>query len=67
MSFLVLLFMQNDQMKTLTHAPQFFVGVYTQDTGKIFATLVLISLPIMVLYLALQRYFESGMTSGALK
>lgn len=65
--FLVLLFMQNDQMKTLTHAPQFFVGVYTQDTGKIFATLVLISLPIMVLYLALQRYFESGMTSGALK
>jgi len=65
--FLVLLFMQDDQMKTLTHAPQFFVGVYSQDTGKVFATLVLISLPIMVLYLLLQRYFESGMTSGALK
>jgi raffinose/stachyose/melibiose transport system permease protein len=65
--FLVLLFMQDDQMKTLTHAPQFFVGVYSQDTGKIFATLVLISLPIMIAYLLLQRYFESGMTSGALK
>ncbi len=65
--FLVLLFMQNDQMKTLTHAPQFFVGVYAQDTGKIFATLVLISLPIIITYLLLQRYFESGMTSGAIK
>lgn len=65
--FLVLLFMQDERMRTLTHAPSFFVGVYTQDTGKIFATLVLISLPIMVLYLLLQRYFESGLTSGSIK
>jgi raffinose/stachyose/melibiose transport system permease protein len=43
------------------------VGEYTQDTGKIFATLVLISLPIMIAYLALQKYFESGLTSGSLK
>ena len=65
--FLVLLFMQDENMRTLTHAPQFFVGVYAQDTGKIFATLVLISLPIVIAYLSLQRYFESCIPSGALK
>ncbi len=65
--FLVLLFMQDETKRTLTHAPQFFIGVYAQDTGKIFATLVLISLPIVITYLRLQNYFERGMTSGAIK
>jgi raffinose/stachyose/melibiose transport system permease protein len=65
--FFGLVFMRSETMKVVTQAPQFFVGEYTQDTGKIFATLVLISLPIMIAYLALQKYFESGLTSGSLK
>jgi raffinose/stachyose/melibiose transport system permease protein len=65
--FFSLVFMQNQDMQTITRAPSFYVGVYGQDTGKIFASLVLISLPIIILYLSLQRYFEGGMTSGAIK
>jgi len=65
--FLALVFMQSPSMQMITQTPQFFVGVYTQDTGKIFAALVIISLPVMIAYLSLQRYFEGGMVSGALK
>jgi raffinose/stachyose/melibiose transport system permease protein len=62
-----LVFMRSDDMKLITQAPQFFAGQYTADTGKIFASLVLISLPVMIAYLLLQRYFEDGLTSGSLK
>jgi raffinose/stachyose/melibiose transport system permease protein len=65
--FLALVFMRDPAMQMITQAPQFFVGVYSQDTGKIFAALVLISLPVMVLYLLLQKYFENGMISGSVK
>jgi ABC-type maltose transport system permease subunit len=37
------------------------------DYGPFFACLVLISLPVMFLYLFLQRYIEDGITSGAIK
>lgn len=63
--FLPLLFMQEESMQVVTQAPQFFYGQYTQDTGKIFAALILIALPVMVAYLSLQRYFQEGMISGA--
>lgn len=65
--FLALVFMRDPSMQMITQAPQFFVGVYSQDTGKIFAALVLISLPVMVLYLLLQKYFENGIISGSVK
>lgn len=65
--FMPLVFMQSDDMRLLTQAPQFFVGVYATDLGKVFAALVLISLPIVATYLLLQRHFEAGLTAGAVK
>lgn len=65
--FLALLFMRNPEMQAITQAPQYFVGVYGQDLGKVFASLVLISLPVIITYIGLQRYFEDGLTSGSLK
>lgn len=65
--FLPLLFMQDQNMQLVTQAPQFFYAQYTQDTGKVFAALILIALPVMVAYLMLQRYFQEGMISGASK
>lgn len=65
--FLALVFMRDESKQVLTQAPQFFTDVYGQDTGKIFATLVLISLPAVITYLALQRYFEDGLISGSIK
>ena len=65
--FMALVFMRNEAMYMITQAPQFYMGTYTSDTGKIFASLVLISLPVVIAYLFLQKYFENGMTSGSIK
>lgn len=65
--FMALVFMRSESMQMITQAPQYFVHTYGVDISKVFAALVLISLPIMLLYLSLQRYFEDGLTGGALK
>jgi ABC-type glycerol-3-phosphate transport system permease component len=40
---------------------------YHSDYGLLFAGLVLVTVPILVVYLALQRQIVKGMTAGALK
>ena len=43
------------------------LGQYTGDFGTTFAYMFVASLPILVIFLALQRSFVSGLTSGATK
>jgi len=40
---------------------------YRSDYGMLFAGLVLVTLPILIVYLALQRHIVKGVASGALK
>jgi raffinose/stachyose/melibiose transport system permease protein len=68
--FTALVYIRSDEMLPVTHLPNFLVrlqGVAAPDIGPVFATLVLISLPLIVTYILLQRYFEDGIVSGALK
>jgi raffinose/stachyose/melibiose transport system permease protein len=68
--FTALVYIRSDEMLPVTHLPNFLVrlqGVAAPDIGPVFATLVLISLPVIVTYILLQRYFEDGIVSGALK
>lgn len=65
--FLPLAFMQSPADRLVTQAPQYFVGQFGQDTGKVFASMVVISIPVVVAYLAFRRGFEDGITGGALK
>lgn len=65
--FMPLLFMQDPKMMVVTQAPSLFQTQYSVDIGKVFASLVLISLPVIVLYLFTQKYFEKGMTAGSIK
>ena len=62
-----MLFMTDNSMKTLALAPIVFQNAYQSHEGALMAFLVLNSLPIIVAYLALQQYFERGLTSGAIK
>ncbi len=64
---LALLIMTNDNMKTLSLAPLVFQGPYQFSEGALMAVLVLISIPAIVLYLALQNQLEKGVQGGALK
>ena len=68
--FTALVYIRSDEMLPVTHLPNFLVrlqGVAAPDIGPVFATLVMISLPLIVTYILLQRYFEDGIVSGALK
>ena len=65
--FLPLLFLQDPDLQVITQVPTYFTSTYGSDVPKIFAALVLISLPIVIAYLSLQRYFERGLSAGAIK
>lgn len=65
--FLPLLILQDADSRAITQVPQFFTSQYGSDVPKIFASLVLLSIPIVVAYLSLQKLFERGLTAGAVK
>ncbi|MGC3953553.1 MAG: carbohydrate ABC transporter permease [Propionicimonas sp.] len=64
---LPLLFLQQESLQAITQIPTYFTATYGSDVPKIFAALVLMCLPIVVTYLAFQKFFERGLTAGALK
>jgi raffinose/stachyose/melibiose transport system permease protein len=52
---------------TVTVSVYNYVGKYSSDWNLIFADIVIVILPIIVLYFLLQEYIVDGMTAGALK
>ena len=52
---------------TIPIATQQFYGQFTSDYGLIMAALLLAMLPILILYVFLQRFIVEGVTSGAVK
>lgn len=55
------------ELYTIPIATQAFYGTYSTDMGLVMAALLLAMLPILILYLFLQRYIVEGVTSGAVK
>ena len=52
---------------TIPIATQVFYGTYSTDIGLVMAALLLAMLPILILYLFLQRYIIAGVAAGAVK
>lgn len=65
--FIPLIFLQRDGMQTLPLAIYNFVGQYNNNWSLIFASVIISSLPLVVLFLILQRYFIKGIAAGALR
>lgn len=55
------------ELYTIPIATQMFYGTFSTDIGLIMAALLLAMLPILILYLFLQRFIVEGVTSGAVK
>ena len=55
------------ELYTIPIATQVFYGTYSTDIGLVMAALLLAMLPILLLYLFLQRYIVEGVTAGAVK
>jgi raffinose/stachyose/melibiose transport system permease protein len=64
---LPLLFLQRVDQQTITLLPNYFQSQFASDQTKIFAASVLIALPTIICYVAFQKFFERGLTAGAVK
>ncbi len=62
-----LIFVQRDELRPVSLGTMFFFGRFTADRGMIAAGVTISMLPMVVLYLLLQRRFIEGITAGALK
>lgn len=54
-------------MRTLPVGLNDFIGQYGIRYGELMATSMVMSLPVVIMFLALQRYFVQGITAGAVK
>jgi multiple sugar transport system permease protein len=62
-----LIIMTDDSMYTLPVALASLSGEHVQDTELMMAGSVMTVLPVMLVFLALQRYYISGITAGGVK
>ncbi|MDQ0396511.1 carbohydrate ABC transporter permease [Labrys monachus] len=65
--FLALIVLTKSEMKTLTIVPMQYSGLYMANPGALFAILTLIALPLVLLYVVVQRAFVRGLLAGAVK
>jgi raffinose/stachyose/melibiose transport system permease protein len=67
-SYLLPMLMLTDQSKqVVTLLPSFFTSQYTNDQTGVLAAAVITAVPMVLVYLAFQKYFERGLAAGALK
>lgn len=64
---LPLVFLVTDERRTLPVGMLYYQGRFTIDYGLMCAGVLILSLPVTVLFVAFQRQFVKGMTTGALK
>jgi len=62
-----LIFITQEDKKTVLLAVTRLQGQYTTDWPKVFALLTLSALPVILLYLSMSRQFVAGLTAGAVK
>ncbi|SCW38948.1 raffinose/stachyose/melibiose transport system permease protein [Lachnospiraceae bacterium C10] len=61
------LILKDKLVQTIPISTKLFYGTYSTDIGLIMAALLLAMLPILILYLFLQKFIVKGVTSGAVK
>ncbi|MEL6464258.1 MAG: carbohydrate ABC transporter permease [Pseudomonadota bacterium] len=60
-------FTSTKDMRTLPVGLNDFIGQYGIRWGELMASSVMVSLPVIVVFFFLQRYFVAGLTAGAVK
>ena len=60
-------FMDKEEMYTAPVGLRFFVGGFSQSWGYFAAGSVVVSIPVVFLFLYLQKYLVSGLTAGSVK
>lgn len=65
--FIILVLIQNPLQRTAPAGLSFFIGEFTINIPLLSAAAIIVVIPVLVLYIALQRYFVEGLTQGAVK
>lgn len=60
-------FMDSEKMYTAPVGLKFFVGGFSQQWGYFAAGALIVALPVVLLFLFLQKYLISGLTAGSVK
>ncbi|UHQ56860.1 MULTISPECIES: sugar ABC transporter permease [Microbulbifer] len=61
------IFMDDEALYTVPVGLRFFVSDYASEWGYFAAGAILVSLPVIALFMALQRFLVSGLSAGAVK
>ena len=62
-----MIYFNSDRLKTIQLGIQLFVGQYSAEYGLIMATSVMAIIPVLIVFLAFQRFFVEGIASSGLK
>ena len=62
-----LLYLHTDTKKTLQLGLRMFIGQYSSEYGLIMAASVIALIPVLIVFLSLQKYFVQGVASTGLK
>lgn len=62
-----LILIRSNSAKTVPLATALLFGQFETNFGMVFAVLSMASIPVMIFYLLLSRYFVKGITAGAMK
>lgn len=60
-------FMDREMMYTAPIGLRFFVGGFSQQWGYFAAGSIIVAIPVVILFMFLQKYLVSGLTAGAVK
>lgn len=61
------IYLTREKLKTIAIGLRMFIGQYSQEYGLIMAASVITLIPVVVVFLSLQRYFVQGIASTGLK
>jgi ABC-type glycerol-3-phosphate transport system permease component len=64
---LALIFIRNQSLRTIPLGLQAFFFEYSVEWGYLFAALSMATVPVIVVYVLMQRQFIRGLTAGAVK
>ena len=61
------IYLTNSELYPITRGLIVFEGVYGSDWPKLAAAVLMLMLPMLVLFMFLQRYIIAGLTEGSVK
>ena len=62
-----IILLQSDKVRTLTVKQFYFFGQYTAEYGMAFAASIVAMIPVVVVFILLQKYIVAGISAGAVK